>query len=139
MSDLCGCFPAVDGPDGLSVLAARAREGERAVPYVGDGSADTVISCAHGSWRLGDVLNPPKICADPACEETAEKNRNWCGVHKTPANRTEVTDVLEEDQEQREDGDGEGQQAGPEGEASPADDQTSHLSQPILQANPGVS
>jgi hypothetical protein len=88
------CFP--DAAE-LGELAARAQTGQRGVPYVGDGTPDTVISCGHGTWRLGDLLvydddggsgdegRPP--CTEPGCDRNAEKGRKYCGTHKSPANR----------------------------------------------------
>lgn len=90
------CFPH---PGELAGLAERALTGERAVPYVGDGSADTVISCGHGTWRLGDILtfddtdtggesgDGPRPCNEPGCDKGAAKNRKWCNTHASPANR----------------------------------------------------
>ena len=94
--ELCGCFP---GGEDLAAFAERALTGERAVPYVGDGSADTVISCDHGTWRLGDVLTyetgqadeggdgEPPTCKEPGCKKTPAKGRKWCSTHASPKNR----------------------------------------------------
>ena len=84
-ADLCAdCFPPLED---VSALAVRARSGERAVPVVGDGSADTQIGCAHGSWRLGDVLTDlVRACTgttkagDPCQGRAGEDGR--CAAHK---------------------------------------------------------
>lgn len=90
----CLCFPT---DEDLAAYAERALTGERAVPYVGDGSADTVISCAHGTWRLGDVLTyehedqgdagEGPQCREPGCGKPPAKGRNWCSTHASPKNR----------------------------------------------------
>ena len=92
----CGCFPDLGT---LAELVNAARMGHR-VPYVGDGSADTVIACEHDSVRLGDLLDyeddaPPvddqgeqtPTCKEPGCEKPPAKGRKWCSTHANPANR----------------------------------------------------
>jgi hypothetical protein len=69
LAELCAdCFPLLEE---LVQLALRARSGEHAVPVVGDGSPDTQVGCAHGSWRLGDVLTELEGIAR-ACTETTK-------------------------------------------------------------------
>lgn len=108
------CFPP---PGELIEMAEAARAGHRRVPHVGDGSPDTLISCEHGQWRLGDLIEPPRWCAQPGCEALADKNRRWCATHKTPANRTEASGVQEDGGEGEEDGgEDEGEPVQPEGQ-----------------------
>ena len=86
MNDFCAeCFPA---PDVIAALAANAQATRAVLPHVGDGSPDTVLACAHGSWRLGDVTNP----APAACSETTKAGEpckgtpgpdGLCAAHKT--------------------------------------------------------
>lgn len=54
MSDLCPeCLPA---PAEVARLTENAQAG-RAEAFVGTGDPETVLACAHGEWRLGDVLD----------------------------------------------------------------------------------
>src|SRR5258708_38296076 len=48
-----GCLPP---PDDLTRLAGQARRGRPNVPFVGLGHPDTMLTCVHGSWRLGDKV-----------------------------------------------------------------------------------
>lgn len=82
MSD-CGCFPE---PAELARLAENAQAG-RLEAFVGTGDPDTVLSCVHGSWRLGDVIIP----AARACSETTKAGEpckgtpgddGLCAAHK---------------------------------------------------------
>lgn len=84
MSDLCALdFPAADE---LARLAENAQTGRRE-PFVGSGDPDTVLACVHGSWRLGDVLEPaPKACggttkAGDPCKGTPGPD-GLCAAHK---------------------------------------------------------
>lgn len=83
MSDLCECFPPVEN---LAVMAQTAQTGSP-VPFVGTGDPDTVLSCVHGAWRLGDVTAPPV----PACTELTKAGEpckgtpgpdGLCAAHK---------------------------------------------------------
>lgn len=132
--DLCDCFP---GGEDLAGYAERALTGERGVPFVGDGSADTVVSCGHGEWRLGDVLAyddgtttiqvegsviseqdltrivqqgvQPRVCAEGGCGKAPAKNRRYCSTHASPKNRKGDGDVQEGQQGDKKDDGGEGQ------------------------------
>lgn len=84
MSDHCELdFPAAAE---LARLQENALTG-RQEPFVGTGDPDTVLSCAHGSWRLGDVTDPPA----PACTELTKAGEpckgtpgpdGLCAAHK---------------------------------------------------------
>ncbi len=112
----CDCFP---GDEDLAAYAERALTGERAVPYVGDGTPDTVISCAHGTWRLGDVLayeaeqeqgdgGEEPACKEPGCGKAPAKGRRWCSTHANPAKRGGGSGVQEGGEGSPEDHGGEG-------------------------------
>ncbi len=83
MSDLCDCFPA---PAELARLQDCAQAG-RAEAFVGTGHPDTVLQCAHGEWRLGDVTAPPaRACtevtkAGEPCKGTPGDD-GLCAAHK---------------------------------------------------------
>lgn len=83
----CRCWP---DPELLGSFVRRARDGEHGVPVVGDGSADTMIGCAHGTWRLGDLPGDVK----PACTEETKAGEpckgtpgpdGLCAAHKKAA------------------------------------------------------
>lgn len=90
MSDLCELdFPAAAE---LARLQENAQAG-RSEAFVGTGDPGTVLSCAHGQWRLGDVTAP----APPACTELKKNGEpcngtpgpdGLCAAHK-PAAATE--------------------------------------------------
>lgn len=84
MSDLCELdFPA---PAELARLQENAQAGRREA-FVGTGDPDTVLTCAHGSWRLGDVTAPPAAaCAEltkagEPCKGTPGPD-GLCAAHK---------------------------------------------------------
>ncbi len=118
MSGLDDCFPDLET---LAGLASAAQAGHR-VPYVGDGSADTVVACQHGSVRLGDVLDyegatpdtgddvQERTCKEPGCGRAPAKGRKWCSTHASPKNRSGGDGGVQEGQQddQKDDG-GEGQ------------------------------
>lgn len=90
----CACFPDLET---LAGLANAARQGHR-VPYVGDGSPDTVVACQHDSVRLGDLLDyedggqgdgsEARTCKEPGCGKPPAKGRKWCSTHASPKNRS---------------------------------------------------
>ena len=60
-----GCLPP---PDDLTRLAGQARRGRPNVPFVGLGHPDTMLTCVHGSWRLGDkVVRLSRRCLELRC------------------------------------------------------------------------
>jgi hypothetical protein len=83
-ADPCGiCFPA---PPQLAALAENARAGHPG-PFVGTGDPDMQLACAHGAWRLGDVIAEPAA----ACSETTKAGEpckgtpgadGLCAAHK---------------------------------------------------------
>jgi hypothetical protein len=87
VSDLCECFPPAAE---LAALAERARRGETRASCAGDGSPDTVLACAHGQWRLGDVAAPPAAActeltkAGEPCKGTPGPD-GLCAAHKSAA------------------------------------------------------
>jgi hypothetical protein len=85
--DQCVCWPE---PERLGEFLKRARAGEHGVPVVGDGSPDTQIGCAHGRWRLGDLIGDVK----PTCTEATKAGDpckgtpgpdGLCAAHKAAA------------------------------------------------------
>ena len=84
MSDTCTlCFPEAAE---LARLAENAQAG-RAEAFVGAGDPDTVLSCVHGSWRLGDAMVPaPRTCggttkAGEPCQGRPGED-GFCAAHK---------------------------------------------------------
>lgn len=84
MSDVCTeHFPE---PSELARLAENAQANRRE-PFVGTGDPDTVLQCAHGEWRLGDVTAPaPDGCteltkAGEPCKGTPGPD-GLCAAHK---------------------------------------------------------
>ena len=68
MTDLCPeCLPA---PAEVARLTENAQAG-RVEAFVGSGDPETVLACAHGEWRLGDVLDAAEAAAggQPEFEE----------------------------------------------------------------------
>ena len=75
---LCpACFPA---PGEVARLAENAQAG-RAEAFVGTGHPETVLACAHGSWRLGDVLDAADEAAGdgPVFEDHPDLRCPECG------------------------------------------------------------
>jgi hypothetical protein len=78
------CFPE---PGELARLAENAQAG-RFEAFVGTGDPDTVLSCAHGEWRLGDATAPaPRVCSETTkagdpCKGTPGDD-GLCAAHKT--------------------------------------------------------
>ena len=84
MSDPCEIdFPAAAE---LARLQENAQAG-RTEAFVGTGDPDTVLQCAHGEWRLGDVTAPPaRACtevtkAGEPCKGTPGDD-GLCAAHK---------------------------------------------------------
>jgi hypothetical protein len=84
----CGCLPEAEE---LARLAKAARDGHRNIPYVGDGTPDTVIGCAHGDpVRLGDLAAdedaPARACGGTTAAGEPCKGRpgpdGFCAAHK---------------------------------------------------------
>ena len=70
MSELCAeHFPE---PAELARLAENAQAGRREA-FVGTGDPDTMLMCADGQWRLGDV-----IAESPAACQATTKAGNPC-------------------------------------------------------------
>ena len=77
MSELCAeCLPA---PAEVARLAENAQAG-RAEAFVGTGDPETVLACAHGEWRLGDVLDAAEQSAgQPEFEDHPDRTCPACG------------------------------------------------------------
>lgn len=121
MSDHCGeCFPVA--PE-LARLAENAQAGRRE-PFVGTGDPDTVLACAHGEWRLGDVTAEPKPscqavtkAGDP-CKGTPGED-GLCAAHK-PKGDADAGGPAGADPAQEEGGSGEGEEAEAQDDGSEA-------------------
>lgn len=95
MSELCAeHFPA--GAE-LARLAENAQAGRRE-PFVGTGDPDTVLACADGQWRLGDVITEPKA----ACQELTKAGEpckgapgadGYCAAHKPKEDASAAGDI----------------------------------------------
>jgi hypothetical protein len=118
----CGCIP--DAAE-LARLTENVQAG-RYEAFVGTGDPDTVLSCPHGSWRLGDVLAaPPKACteltkAGTPCKGTPGDD-GLCAAHKPKGDADAA--ALDPDPPQEDPGgagQGEGREAGQgEGQGAP--------------------
>ena len=108
MSDHClECFPESAE---LARLAENAQAG-RSEAFVGRGDPDTVLACAHGSWRLGDAIaEQPRACQATTAAGEPCKGRpgddGFCAAHKPKedADAGAVPAAVDADQAQAADG-----------------------------------